>query len=82
MSFDLTGPEAPEVPKWLPTTKHADLEVFLLNVTDETLTSLLPVLPDIEIYVIIAGEQWWQHRLTMYSWFQNKVDTGQSGALP
>ena len=71
MSFDLTGPGAPELPEWLPNFGYAALDVFLLRVTDKTLAGLLP-----------AGEQWWQHRLTMYSWFQNKVDTGQSGALP
>ena len=64
------------MPGWLPTLDYARLNVFLFRVTDKTLTSLLPALPDTETYVIIAGEQWWQHRLTMYNWFQNKVDTG------
>ena len=64
------------MPEWLPTFEHTNLDVFLLNVTDETLTGLLPALPPRRVYVIIAGEQWWQHRLTMYNWFLNKVDTG------
>ena len=40
----------------MPELGHADLDVFLFNVTDNTLASLLPALPDKTIFVIIGGE--------------------------
>ena len=66
MSFDLTGPGAPPVREWLPDIRFAGLEVFLFNVAENTLESLLPALPDRETSVIIAGEQRCHHRLVMY----------------
>ena len=66
VSFDLTGPGAPPVRKWLPDIGFAGLEVFLFNVADKTLASLLPALPDRETSVSIAGEQRRHHRLVMY----------------
>ena len=65
MSLDLTGPEGPLGSTRL-SLEAGDLLVQLHRVTDDFLSSLLPVVPDRRTALIITGKQRQHPELTMY----------------